>query len=273
MATFAFAGQHFGTLAAMSTSGILATSSGGWESIFYVFGGIGCVWCLLWFIIIRDNPGKDPCCSRVEREYIQHCLGQVEQKHAIRHPWKEILTSKAVWAICVAFFAENWGFYTMLTQLPTFLRDILKFPIEKSGIVSALPYLTMGVMLFVSGSLADFIQVKGYLTTVQVRKFFNCGAFICQTIFMILAAYLIHPTGSVACIVIAVGFGAFAWSGFSVNALDIAPNHASIIMGLATTCGSIPGIVSPLLTGFIVQNKVRFRTFFIYELFPGIASS
>jgi hypothetical protein len=29
--------------------------------------------------------------------------------------------SKPVWAIIVAHFAENWGFYTLLTGLPMFM--------------------------------------------------------------------------------------------------------------------------------------------------------
>lgn len=108
----------------------------------------------------------------------------------------------------------------------------------------------MGLLLGVSGYLADWSQVKGYLTTTQVRRYFNCGAFMFQTIFMMLAAFLLHPVTSMVCITIAVGlvkfvsflsftfdvfryyrFGAFAWSGFAVNHLDVAPQYASILMG------------------------------------------
>jgi MFS transporter, ACS family, solute carrier family 17 (sodium-dependent inorganic phosphate cotransporter), other len=74
---------------------------------------------------------------------------------------------------------------------------------------------------------------------------------------MMLAAYLLHPVTSMICITIAVGLGAFAWSGFAVNHLDIAPQYASILMGIGNTIATIPGIVSPLLTGFLVGNGVR----------------
>lgn len=73
---------------------------------------------------------------------------------------------------------------------------------------------------------------------------------------MMLAAYLLHPVTSMICITIAVGLGAFAWSGFAVNHLDIAPQYASILMGIGNTIATIPGIVSPLLTGFLVDNGV-----------------
>ena len=46
-------------------------------------------------------------------------------------PWKRMLTSKAVWAIILAHFAENWGFYTLLTGLPMFMRDVLQYKLDQ----------------------------------------------------------------------------------------------------------------------------------------------
>lgn len=37
-------------------------------------------------------------------------------------PWRSIFTSLPVWAIVAAHFSENWGFYTLLTELPTYMN-------------------------------------------------------------------------------------------------------------------------------------------------------
>lgn len=75
---------------------------------------------------MRREPKDDKYISKDELRYIQDSLGGTQNKHgmAIKHPWKEIFTSKPLYAICASHFAENWGFYTMLTQLPTFLAGI-----------------------------------------------------------------------------------------------------------------------------------------------------
>lgn len=86
-------------------------------------GTIGVVWYILWVIVVRASPANDKYISEDELRYIQETLGTTE-KHDVQHPWKEILRSKPVYAICASHFAENWGFYTMLTQLPTFLKGI-----------------------------------------------------------------------------------------------------------------------------------------------------
>lgn len=123
MASIAFAGNYAGTVVAMPLSGLLAGSSWGWESIFYVFGTIACIWFVFWMWIVRASPETDPYISEDEKNYILKSLGQVEgSKKKIKHPWKEIFMSTAVWAIIASHFSENWGFYTLLTQLPTFLK-------------------------------------------------------------------------------------------------------------------------------------------------------
>lgn len=93
--------------------------------------------------------------------------------------------------------------------------DTMHYDLHDAGFLSAAPYLAMGILLALSGYLADLSQIKGWLTTTQVRRYFNCGAFLAQTVFMMLAAYVLHPVWSIVSIIIAVGFGAFAWAGFA----------------------------------------------------------
>ncbi|XP_035917149.1 sialin isoform X2 [Anopheles stephensi] len=255
MASIAFAGNYAGTVVAMPMSGILA-NAWGWESVFYVFGVIGCIWFLAWMFFVKTSPEVDGWISQREKEFILESLGRTEgDQEKVKHPWKGILTSVAVWSLVVSHFSENWGFYTLLTQLPTFLKDAMHFELEKTGFVSAVPYLVMGILLFVSGYLADWCQVKGYLTTTQVRRYFNCGAFLAQTVFMIIGAFILEPGPTITCITIAVGLGAFAWSGFAVNHLDLSPKSAGVLMGISNTFATIPGIVSPIITGYITSNK------------------
>lgn len=97
----------------------------------------------------------------------------------------------------------------------SFVADTLGFRLENAGFLSAAPYLAMGILLSISGYLADMCQVRGYLTTTQVRRYFNCGGFLAQTFFMMVAAYIPNAIGCIVCIITAVAIGAFAWCGFA----------------------------------------------------------
>lgn len=93
----------------------------GWESVFYVFGTIGVIWYITWLVFVKAGPELDRFCSKEECDYIQKTIGYVGSKH-VKHPWRAIFTSMPFYAIMASHFSENWGFYTLLTQLPSFLR-------------------------------------------------------------------------------------------------------------------------------------------------------
>ncbi|CAH1100740.1 unnamed protein product [Psylliodes chrysocephalus] len=253
LATIAFSGSYIGTVVSMPLCSILASSLG-WESIFYFFGSVGLVWCGLWAWVVTDYPEDDPKISKEELQYIINSL-EVKSDKKTKIPWSSFVKSMPVWAITVSHFSENWGFYTMLTQLPKFMKRVLNFDLNSAGFLSALPYLLMAIMTQFSGHFADWFLVKGILTTTQVRRIFNCSGFVAQTIFMMAATYWLTPVGATFCISMAVGLGAFAWAGFSINHLDIAPQYASILMGFGNTFATIPGIVSPILTGYLVTDE------------------
>lgn len=109
--------------------------------------------------------------------------------------------------------------------------------LSKSGFISAIPYLAMGITVQLAGILADWLRMR-YSTTL-VRKVFTCGAFMVQTTFIIGAAFISNAIGAIVFLTIAVGLGGFAWAGFSVNHLDIAPHYSSVLMGISNTVRTI----------------------------------
>ncbi|RZF40673.1 hypothetical protein LSTR_LSTR012774 [Laodelphax striatellus] len=249
-------GSYFGTVAALPLSGALAENQG-WSAIFYIFGVLALIWSAVWFYIVSETPRSDKNISEAEREYIEESIGITSSSNLARIevPWHNSLTSVPVWAIVAAHFSENWGFYTLLPELPTFMSDRFGYSMHDSGLLSALPYLAMGIVVQASGFLADWLRTTGILSTMQVRKLFTCCGFIIQAVFLLAAAHLGSPAAVIATLTVAVGFGGFAWSGFSVNQLDIAPQFASVLMGLSNTVATVPGIISPLLTGHLIKHK------------------
>jgi len=106
---FAFSGMYMGTVFCMPLSGILAQYVN-WEAIFYVFGLLALVWCLLWWICVEDSPDQDRKITEQELEYLQNTIGLTDRQMSDSPPpWRAMLTSKAVWAIIIAHFTENWA--------------------------------------------------------------------------------------------------------------------------------------------------------------------
>lgn len=153
------------------------------------------------------------------------------------------------------------GYYTLLTELPTYMKEILNFDLQQTGFVSALPFLALSVMLPFTGILADWLQIKKILSTTQVRKHLTNFSFLGQMVFLLLAAFFVDTTWIIVCITLSVGLGSFSISGYYVTPLDMAPQFSSIIIGLCNTFATLTGLISPVLTGYIVTTPVTKRTF------------
>ena len=80
-----------------------------------------------------------------------------------------------------------------------------------------------------------------------------------MVIFPIVTGYVEAADYTTAMVMMTLGIGlnGFSESGFLVNPLDIAPAFASVLLGVTNTVATLSGIISPTLSGFIVQHHVR----------------
>ena len=71
--------------------------------------------------------------------------------------YRAIFSTPAFWALIIAHSGQNWGFYTLLTEIPTYLKNIQHFSLEGNGFISALPYLCMTVLCIPFSIFADWL--------------------------------------------------------------------------------------------------------------------
>nr|CAD7450183.1 unnamed protein product [Timema bartmani] len=64
-----FSASNIGSLISMGISGKMA-STFGWESLFYVYGVLTALWCVLWMFFAHESPETHPWISDEEKEYI-----------------------------------------------------------------------------------------------------------------------------------------------------------------------------------------------------------
>ena len=76
LATFAFSGSYIGSLAALSLGGLIAEHIN-WQAIFYLFGTLGLLWSILWFIFIFESPAEHAKITLEERLFIESSLLKV----------------------------------------------------------------------------------------------------------------------------------------------------------------------------------------------------
>ncbi|XP_034140514.1 putative inorganic phosphate cotransporter [Drosophila guanche] len=122
-----YAGAQFGTIVSMPLSGLLAEYGfdGGWPSIFYVFGILTTVWCVLFLWLVHESPKSCKGISQTECKYIDDSIWEAQPEDTGRTPFLAFARSRFFWAIMVAHAGQNYGYETLMTMLPTYMDRIL----------------------------------------------------------------------------------------------------------------------------------------------------
>lgn len=190
-------------------------------------------------------------------------------------PWKSILTSWPIWALVIAQIGHDWGFFTMVTDLPKYMKDVLHFNVKQNGVWSSVPYIFMWIISMSSGWLCDWLISRKSLSLTKARKTFTTigkltkkvlqaapiseasflSASMGPAVFILAASYSgCDRSLAVAMFTIAMGFMGTFYCGMKVNALDLSPNFAGTIMAIVNGIGGLTGIIVPYLIGALTEN-------------------
>ncbi|KAL6448305.1 hypothetical protein ACFW04_000334 [Cataglyphis niger] len=254
----------------MPLSGLLADWQlvGGWPSIFYVFGAIGTIWCIAFLLWVYEDPEQHPSISEEEKKYILSSLwGSAGISSSPPVPWKSIVTSLPFWAILMAHMGQNYGYETLMTQLPTFMKQILHFSIKNNGAFSSLPYLAMWLFSIFISHVADWMISSGKYSHTVTRKIINSIGQYAPAVALIAASYTgCNPSATIAIITVGVGLNGAIYSGFKVNHLDISPRFAGLLMSFTNCIANLAGLLAPITVGLIIDDsptQAKWRIVFI----------
>ncbi|GMH22460.1 hypothetical protein Nepgr_024303 [Nepenthes gracilis] len=245
-----YSGMYLGSVTGLAFSPLLIHKFG-WPSVFYSFGSLGGAWFALWLSKAYSSPNEDPGLSGREKRFILE--GSISKEPVTVIPWKLILSKAPVWALIISHFCHNWGTFILLTWMPTYYNQVLKFNLMESGLFAVLPWLTMAVFANIGGWIADTLVTRG-LSVTSVRKIMQSIGFLGPAFFLSLLSQVKTPALAVLCMACSQGLDAFSQSGLYSNHQDIGPRYSGVLLGLSNTAGVLAGVFGTAATGYILQR-------------------
>lgn len=254
-----FAGALLGTVFTTSISGVIMHySTAGWPAVFYVFGSVGVVWFFVWIIVCYNNPSEHPFISERELKFLHERMSAHTHKKPPAVSWRHMFTSAPVWALITAQIGHDWGFFTMVTDLPKYMSSVLKFSIKSNGYLSSLPYLSMWICSILSSWFADWIITAGHLSRTNVRKIGTTIASVGPGVFIVAASYAGCDNYTVvAMFTIGMTLMGTFYPGMKVNALDLSPNYSGTLMAVVNGVGAFTGIITPIVVGELTPDNTN----------------
>ncbi|XP_060803575.1 putative inorganic phosphate cotransporter [Amyelois transitella] len=265
LGTLVYSGGQLGTALQLIISGYIA-DYWGWPAIFYTMGSLGAVWTVLYMFIGSSTPKTSKIISVEEKAYIENSLGQVGVQKKLKTPWKSIFTSLPFLSLLITHCGHNWGFWTLMTEIPSYMNRVLGVDIKSNGVMSALPYLGMYLMSFPLGFTSDFVLKKKWLSITTSRKISNSISQYGPAIVLIILSYSpADVTVAVSLLTLTNCLNAFHYTGYLLVHIDMSPNFASTLMGITNCIANIVSLIAPLVAGVILEDETdpkEWRTVF-----------
>jgi len=248
--------------------------AGGWPSVFYVFGMVGCVWFFCWCFLCYSSPCTHPRMPTAELEYYEKMIGTIDLARYPPTPWRKILTSVPVWALTVALLAECFLFNSLMTCLPLYMHDVLGLDMETNGALSAVPFLGLITACPVMGVIADWLRSSGRLSTTAIRKISCFAGFMLTDCFLIFVPFVgCNRALAVLNFFLIFVCNSMVFNCVITNQLDLAPLHAGKIMGMANTVANLGAIAGPIVVGVMTSRQSTRSTWQnVFFLIAGINS-
>jgi MFS transporter, ACS family, glucarate transporter len=221
----------------------------GWRQAFIVFGTLGMAWAVAWYAWYRDRPSDHPGVNAGEVAWIEQ---DGESATGGATPWRALLASRNLHAICAMYFAFGYGLYFYFTWLPTYLVRELGFSVLAGGMFSALPFALAGIADLAGGRVTDYLARTRGLRTARCRLGF--ASFFTCSILVMLSTVAPHPVAKAVLLAFALASADFALGACWAVCLDVGSAHAGVVTGFMNTFGNLGGLIGPLVVGFAVDR-------------------
>jgi MFS family permease len=233
-------GPALGTLA-----GGTITAFFGWRPMFWIFGLLTLLWLMPWLATAKALPA--------------FAFRQTEQRVAAG----KLLKQPAMWAMGIGHFATTYGHYFILTWLPLFLVQSHGFTIARMTLFATIAYLAQGASAFLFGWLSDYWVRSGWSET-KVRRGMMIGSLAVMALTILLLAAAMSPAAILSLLIL---YGVAA-APCSINLYAIAqmfagPRASGSWIGVQNATGNMSGIVSPIITGIIIDSTHSYWNAFI----------
>ncbi len=263
---FTNAGQPLGAAIAAPIVGLVGLQFG-WRIAFVVIAALGFVWVACWLLLFRDRPEDHPHVSAGERKLITSqrpasLATEVAPQQDSHSLWRYVFSLPVI-GVASAFFCFNYIQYFFLSWLPSYLTDYQHLDIKSMSIIGILPWLGATAGFLGGGMISDMLyrRTQNFLLSRKLVIFVGLAvAAVC----VLLTAWSQSVTMAVTLITLASVFAYMTPQACWSLLQDIVPaGRIGTAGGFVHLLANLAGILSPGITGFLIQYGGGYHSAFV----------
>lgn len=224
-----------------------------WQTMFLIMGFGGLVILIPWMLWVKKDDIA--AISRSQREVLEKEKPADSKLQTVST--REILSSPVIWGVVIGTFCYMYFVYYGMTWMPQYFGQKFGMSIKDMGWYGGVAFGGMAVMIWVGGALADWFINRGY-DPISVRKGFTILGFgfaATQTI----GAYTSDTNLMLIIAVVSMWGLGFATANYWALTQTLIPGGSiAMVVGVQNTAANLAGIVSPTLTGWLIDQTGSF---------------
>jgi ACS family D-galactonate transporter-like MFS transporter len=247
-------GQYVG-LGFLSVPLFWLTQRLGWRGLFFIVGGFGVLFSILWWILYR-NPADSRTANAEEIAYIEAGGGGEYKGAPIGFRWRHVgalLKHRQVLGASIGQFGGNSTQVFFVTWFPTYLVTARGMTFIQAGFVTSLPYIGASIGVLAGGFFSDLLLKRTGSANLARKLPIVGGMLLASTI--VAANYV--PAGNDAAVILIMSIAFFGQGmtnlGWTVIS-DVAPKKLiGLTSGIFNFSANLAGIITPLVIGIAFQ--------------------
>jgi MFS family permease len=239
--------SRLGAVLAPLLVGLIVAAFQDWRAAFWIFGAVGLVWAVIWWVCYRDYPAQHPGITPQELAEIGAPAKHPDHRGI---PWGRLFRAPQLWLIMVMYSFYVWGSTFYLTWLHTYLVKGRGFGDEEMKAIATLPFVLGALSNPLGGVLSDWLSRK--LGLKVGRRLMGSTCLAVGALFLLATALTTGRWSGI--VLLALGFGVLdlmlpsAWA----ICLDVGGRYAGAVSGAMNSFGHIGGTLCSVLFGYLV---------------------
>jgi len=252
-------GQYVG-LGFLSVPLFWITRQFGWRGLFFIVGGLGVAFGLVWWMLYR-NPAESATVNQAELDHIEAGGGGEYRGQPVRFKWRHIvalLRRRQVLGASIGQFGGNSTQVFFVTWFPTYLVTARGMTFIQAGFMTSLPYIGASVGVLAGGLISDTILKETGSANLARKLPIVGGMLLASTI--VAANYVPAGSNSVVMLIMSIAFFGQGMTNLGWTVVsDIAPKKLiGLTSGIFNFSANLAGIVTPLVIGVAFQMTGSF---------------
>ncbi len=211
----------------------------GWRAMFFVLGFGALLWLVPWMLLVRDND-RDIEDAVLKRPGVPPIS------------FGELLGNRVMWGIIIGSFCYNYFNYFCLTWLPAYFAESRGLSLNSTGWFTGFSFWGFAFVATAAGFWADKIVHNGG-DAVRIRKNFIVAGFLIASTEMIGAGSSSNTVALFFAIFSLSGLGLATGNYWALTPAIMPGAPAARLAAVQNMAANLPGIVAPILTGWLKQ--------------------